>query len=281
MFTTENPMQRFITAARSLAAIAAAVLSMAAAPALADTDYTDHWQNPAQNGWGVALTQGTNAIFTEIFHYNAGGQPTWFGGTMYRIADGHFAGTLYTVSGDYFGHMPYDPSLFTVTLAGSMDFRASDPSHAQFTFTNNGVTVTTPVERITLDAISVAGDYLGAFIQNLSSSCNASGQPSTDYVSAQFKVAQSSLPGGTVTMQFVDVAQPFAVFYTMQGAATQHGKVLDIPSAAYASPQSSFTPLHVYDLRRTANGGIEGRWKTISGTSDQCVDEGRFSGVLQ
>jgi hypothetical protein len=269
------------TAFRRLAAIGGAALSIACAtPALADTDYTDHWQNPAQTGWGVALTQGTNVIYAEIFHYDSSHSPTWFGGTIYWIADGHYAGTLYTVAGDYYGHLPYDPALFHATVAGTMDFLASDPSHATFTFTNNGVTVTTPVERLSLDSLPVSGAYVGAFAQTLSSDCTG-GSALVHEIPAQIIVGQTSLPGGTVTINFKDVTSPFGLLYTMQGAATQYGKVLDIPSAAYSNPDSSFTPLHVYDIRRTANGGIEGRWKTISGTSDKCVDEGRFAGVAQ
>jgi hypothetical protein len=274
-------MHRFITAAKSLVAIGAAALAMAATPALADTDYTDHWQDPAQTGWGVALTQGTNVIYTEIFHYNAGHQPTWFGGTIYRVADGHYTGTLYTIAGDYYGHFPYDPTLFTATTAGTMDFQASDPSHAQFSFTINGVTVTRSLVRLTLDGLSLSGAYFGAFMQSLSSDCTGGAGPIVHYQASQIVVGQSSVPGGTVTIQFVDTATPFGVLYTMQGAATQFGKVVDIPSAAYSNSIQSFTPLHVYDIRRTANGGIEGRWKTIGGTSDKCVDEGRFSGVVQ
>lgn len=274
-------MHDCFTALRRLAAIGTAVLSIACGtPALADTDYTDHWQDPAQNGWGVALTQGTNVIYTEIFHYNASGQATWFGGTIYRIADGHYAGTLYTVAGDYYGHMPYDPTLFNATVAGTMEFLASDPSHATFTFTINGVTVTTALERLSLDPLPVSGAYVGAFVQTLSSDCTG-GSALTHEIPAQIIVAQTSLPGGTVTISFKDVTSPYDLLYTMQGAATQYGKVLDVPSAAYSNSQGSFTPLHVYDIRRTANGGVEGRWKTISGTSDKCVDEGRFAGVAQ
>jgi hypothetical protein len=278
---TENPMPRFITAARALVAAGASALALAAAPAQADTDYTDHWQNATQKGWGAALTQGTNLIYTEIFHYNSGDAPTWFGGTMYKVADGHYSGNLYTVTGDYYGHVPYDPMVFNAVLAGSMDFLASDPNHATFTFVINGVTVTTSMERFTFEALSIAGDYFGAFIQTTSSACNSDGQQHVDYIPSQIRIGQTSLPGGTVTIQFTDVVQPFGLFYTMQGAATQFGKALDIPSAAYANPVSTFTPLHVYDIRRTANGGIEGRWKTIPNTSSSCVDEGRFSGVLQ
>jgi hypothetical protein len=267
---------------RRFAAIGACALALAAAaPAMADTDYTDHWQNPTQTGWGAALTQGTNLIYTEIFHYNAGDAPTWFGGTLYKVADGHYSGSLYTVSGDYYGHKPYDPTVFTAVQAGSMDFLASDPNHATFTFIINGVTVTTAMERFTFEGFSVAGDYFGAFIQQLSADCNQSGVASVDYVPAQISISQSAVPGGTVTIQFSDVTSPYPLFYAMQGAATQYGKVLDIPTAAYANPDQSFTPLHIYDLRRTANGGIEGRWKTISGTSDKCVDRGTFSGVNQ
>jgi hypothetical protein len=275
-------MQHRFPALRRFAAAAVAALSIACAtPALADTDYTDHWQNPTQTGWGAALTQGTNLIYTEIFHYNAGDAPTWFGGTLYKVADGHYAGNLYTVAGDYYGHVPYDPTKFNAVQAGSMDFLASDPNHATFTFIINGVTVTTAMERFTFEGLSIAGNYLGAFVQDLSSSCNQSGQASTDYVPSQIVISQSAVPGGTVNVRFSDVASPYGTFYTMQGAATQYGKVLDIPSAAYASSQSTYTPLHIYDLRRTANGGIEGRWKTISNTSDKCVDQGRFSGVVQ
>ncbi|HXU50593.1 MAG TPA: hypothetical protein VN789_01010 [Casimicrobiaceae bacterium] len=274
-------MHRFFTAARLLSAVGAAALAMAAPPALADTDYTDHWQDPAQKGWGIALTQGTDKIYAEIFHYNSSHQPTWFGGTIYRLADGHYAGTLYTIAGDYYGHFPYDPTLFIATTAGTMDFQASDPSHAQFSFTINGVTVTTAIERLTLDGLSLSGAYLGAFVQNLSSDCTGGAGPIVHYTLSEIVVGQTSVPGGTVTIRFLDTSAQGNLYYMMQGAATQFGKVVDIPSAAYSNPGSTFTPLHVYDLRRTANGGIEGRWKTISGTSDKCVDEGRFSGVAQ
>jgi hypothetical protein len=277
-----NPVRqlpRILSCAVSCVALSFAVL--AAPPARADTDYTDHWSNPAQTGWGVALTQGTNAIYTEIFHYNAGHTPVWFGGTMNKISDGHYGGALYTVAGDYYGHLPYDPSVFSAVVAGSMEFIASDVNHAQLTYSINGVTVTTPLTRLALDAVSVAGPYFGTFVQTLSSDCNNGGPASIVYVPAQILVSQPTLPGGTVTITFIDASPPNATLYTMSGTATQFGKVLDIPVAAYANLSASFTPLHIYDLRRTANNGIEGRWKTIENNNDPCVDEGRFSGVFQ
>src|SRR5665213_3332 len=261
-----TPFPQFLR--RTLAAATFMLALLAGAAAHADTDYTDHWSNASQNGWGVALTQGTNDIYTEIFHYNAQNSPTWFGGTMYKLTDGHYAGALYTVAGDYYGHVPYDPTAFSAVVAGTMDFNASDANHAQLSFSVNGVTVVTALTRLSLDPISAAGSYFGAFIQSLTSQCNVSGNASTDYVPAQIVISQPSLPGGTVAIEFRTVSSPSSLYYTMSGTATQYGKVLDIPVAAYASPDSSFTSLHIYDLRRTANNGIEGRWKTIGGTSD-------------
>jgi hypothetical protein len=273
-----NPARQL---SRTLSCVAFLFALLAAPQARADTDYTDHWSNPAQNGWGVALTQGTNAIYTEIFHYNAGNSPVWFGGTMYKIGDGHYGGALYTVAGDYYGHLPYDPSVFSPVVSGSMEFIASDVNHAQLTYSINGITVVTPLTRLTLDAISLAGSYFGTFVQTLSSDCNSSGNASVDYVPVQILVSQPTLPAGAVTIEFIDASPPNSTLYTMSGTATQYGKVLDIPVATYSNVSATFTPLHVYDLRRTANNGIEGRWKTIDNSDDHCLDEGRFSGVIQ
>ncbi len=267
--------------ARALALGALLVSPLAVPLAAAEAvDYTDHWSNPDQNGWGVALTQGNNAIYTEIFHYGGDGKPLWFGGTVYRLTDTHFQGALYTVTGDYFGHTPYNPSLFTATVAGAMDLVFSDTNHGTLTFSVNGINVTTPVQRLSLDAIPLSGNYLGAFVQDLSKDCNQSGNASTDYVPSQVIVTQTGSPG-TVYIEFRDVTSPYGTLYTMYGAATQIGKAFDIPVATYGNTQQTFTSLHVYDLRRTSNGGIEGRWKTVAGTSDTCVDQGRFSGVTQ
>ncbi|MEO8847411.1 MAG: hypothetical protein ABI440_02100 [Casimicrobiaceae bacterium] len=255
------------------------MVALACTPAQADTDYTDHWSGgTTQGGWGVALTQGANLIYVEIFHYDSGHNPVWFGGTVYKVTDGHYSGALYTVSGDYYGHTPYDPTLFHAAAVGTMDFIASDPSHALLTYSINGITILAPIERLTLDSIALAGNYLGTVVQGLSADCNSDANASTDYVSAQILVSQTASPG-TVTFELRDTVSPFETLCTISGAATQSGKVLDIPIAKYSCGGVTFTSLHVYDIRRTANNGIEGRWKTVAG--DSCVETSRFVGVSQ
>ena len=264
---------------RTLAAATFMLALFAGAAAHADTDYTDHWSaGSTQAGWGIALTQGENLIYVEIFHYDVNHNPVWFGGTVYKITDGHYSGALYTVSGDYYGHVPYDPTLFHATAVGTMDFNATDPSHALLSYSVNGVTVLTQIARLTLDAIPLAGNYYAAIVQNLSSACNSDNTASTNYLPVEMIITQTGSPG-RVTFDLRDTVSPFETLCTMSGPATQDGRVLDISKAAYTCNGNTFTSLHMSDIRRTANQGIEGRWKTNAG--DNCVDTGTFVGVPQ
>lgn len=253
--------------------------ALVAAPAFADTDYTDAWwAGTAQNGWGLAFTQNDYAIYTQFFHYDANHNPTWFGGTIYRQSDGHYNGAMYIVTGDYYGHMPYDPTLFHATAVGSIDFLPTDAGHGQLSYTLNGVTVLTQIQRLTLVNIPLAGNYIGYVVQTLSAACFGSGGDQTDYVAAQIIVTQSGAPGN-VGIDLRDTISPFDTLCSMNGPATQIGRTFDIPTAAYQCGGVPSTPVHVYDLRRTANGGIEARWQSVPGNS--CVNSARFVGIGQ
>lgn len=272
-----SSLLRLMGRAMTCAALFLAVL--ASSPAMADTDYTDAWYGgDSQSGWGLAFTQADYAIYAQFFHYDANHNPVWFGGTIYRVSDGHYNGALYTVQGDYYGHMPYDPTLFHSTPVGTIDFNATDASHGLLSYSINGVTVLTQIRRLTLVDIPLAGNYFGAAVQTLSADCNSDGIASTTYLPQQILVTQTGTPG-TVTIELRDIDAPYDTQCTMSGNATQTGKVFDIPLAEYSCHGNSFTPLHVYDVRRTANNGIEGRWQTVAG--DSCVDTGRFAGVIQ
>ena len=64
----------------------------------------------------------------------------------------------------------------------------------------------------------------------------------------------------------------------MEGPATQHGKVLQLPSAAYqcANGVSATT---VIDSLRLLDDGIEGHWRATLQAS--CIQQGRLAGVKQ
>ncbi|HEY5365794.1 MAG TPA: hypothetical protein VIL19_04915, partial [Casimicrobiaceae bacterium] len=154
----------------------------------------------------------------------------------------------------------------------------TDPSHALLSYSVNGVTVLTQIARLTLDAIPLAGNYYAAIVQNLSSACNSDNTASTNYLPVEMIITQTGSPG-RVTFDLRDTVSPFETLCTMSGPATQDGRVLDISKAAYTCNGNTFTSLHMSDIRRTANQGIEGRWKTNAG--DNCVDTGTFVGVPQ
>ncbi|MEP7064130.1 MAG: hypothetical protein ABI881_17200 [Betaproteobacteria bacterium] len=268
-------LDRLLPRALSCAALSFALLAVS--PARADTDYTDAWfGGSAQGGWGLAFTQADYAIYAQFFHYDASHNPVWFGGTIYRVSDGHYNGALYTVNGDYYGHMPYDPTLFHATPVGTIDFNATDASHGLLSYSINGVNVLTQIQRLTLVNIPIAGNYYATISQSFSSAC--SGGATTDFGSLQFVITQTGSPGN-VSVELRDTVAPFDTLCTMTGAATQAGKVIDIANATNACGGTTFAPLHLYDIRRTANNGIEGRWQTLPG--DACVNSARFVGIIQ
>ena len=270
----------FVRAARrALAGFAVASALVVGAPAHADTDYTDAWfGGAAQGGWGLAFTQNDYAIYAQFFHYDVNHNPVWFGGTIYRVTDGHYNGALYVVSGDYYGHMPYDPTLFHATPVGTIDFNATDASHGDLSYTINGVTVLTQIQRLTLVNIPLTGNYVASVVQNLSAACNSDNNATTDYITVEMIVTESGSPGN-ITFELRQAVAPFDTLCVMSGPASQDGRVFDLPKAGYECGGTTFTSLHMSDIRRTANNGIEGRWQTIAG--DSCVDTGRLAGVLQ
>ena len=66
--------------------------------AAAKANFTALWSNPADPGWGLALSHRGGAMFGVLFTYDAENRPTWM--VMSRgkqLAPGQFAGDLYRV----------------------------------------------------------------------------------------------------------------------------------------------------------------------------------------
>jgi hypothetical protein len=55
--------------------------------------------NPAESGWGVALTQQTNIVFVTIYTYDANGTPIWYVASNCAVAGEGCSGKLYRVTG--------------------------------------------------------------------------------------------------------------------------------------------------------------------------------------
>jgi hypothetical protein len=80
------------------------------APSNWGRDATDLWWNPAESGWGIALTQHGSTLFGVWYTYDDTGQPLFvFMPAGIAGTGGQFAGDLFTAQGSWFGG-PYDGS---------------------------------------------------------------------------------------------------------------------------------------------------------------------------
>ena len=88
------------------------------------TDRSDlWWGGAAQNGWGIAVLQQVNTLFSVWFTYDANGAPTWFvmpGGTWTSATT--YEGRVYKTRGAPWVGVNYDASRFQATEVGGYRF---------------------------------------------------------------------------------------------------------------------------------------------------------------
>lgn len=260
------------------AGLALVLLVLTSGARAQDSDYTDIWWavGASEAGWGVNFAQNETAIFATFFVYDTDKSATWYGGTMYRLANGSYSGALSAATGPYFGAPTFDPAQVVIVPVGTLSFTPTNPRRGQLVYTVGTVTVTKTIERQTLVSIPVAGVYLGAIAGEVTG-CTNSSQNSTFIRTMQFIVTQSGSPGN-VRLDFENTTN-FALVCRMDGAAVQVGRVLAMPTTAYACTGGFNATADVSELRRTANGGIEARWRAP--LSGGCVETGRLSAIRQ
>lgn len=114
-----------------------------------DRSYTlnlqDLWNNPAEPGWGVNLTQQDDILFATFFTYEADGRPLWLVMSRGDRTSSGFSGPLYRMSGPPFNSSPWVPG--APTQVGTMTVAATHGNSATLTYTFGGVTVTKQIQR--------------------------------------------------------------------------------------------------------------------------------------
>ena len=106
------------------------------------------WGGPSQNGWGLTIVQQYRTMFIAWYTYDAQGRPTWFvvpGGTW--VGNSRFTARAYRASGVPWAGVPFNAGGVSLSDVGSITLDFQDASHATFTTTIDGVTVSRPVER--------------------------------------------------------------------------------------------------------------------------------------
>ena len=115
----------------------------------AHVNYQDlWWSGPAEDGWGMSITQHGGTLFAALFVYDAQGRPVWyvFPGGAWNAARTQFSGALYQPTGSPFS--AYDVSRFNVGPAvgnATLTFTAQDT--ATLTYTINGVSGSKSIRR--------------------------------------------------------------------------------------------------------------------------------------
>ena len=115
----------------------------------AHANYQDlWWSGPAENGWGMSITQHAGMIFAALFVYDAQGKPVWYviPGGSWNAANTAFTGSVYFPAGSWFAS--YDVGRFNVGApvgTATITFTARDS--ATLSYTINGVSGTKAISR--------------------------------------------------------------------------------------------------------------------------------------
>ena len=124
--------------------------------------YADIWWNPNESGWGVTFSQQQATIFATFFIYGTDGKPYWVTAQLAgaNSTATEFNGPVYTVTGSPYPQQ-FDASKTSVTQVGTARVVFSSGVKAALTYSINGTQISKSIERQTLSAIPLAGNYSG------------------------------------------------------------------------------------------------------------------------
>jgi hypothetical protein len=107
------------------------------------------WSGASENGWGMSLVQHGDALFANVFAYDAQGVATWYvmPSGSWNAAHTAYTGNLYLPKGSAF--YAYDARRFDAGASvGTMKLTFASPNEATFDYTINGVTGRKSISRI-------------------------------------------------------------------------------------------------------------------------------------
>jgi hypothetical protein len=119
-------------------------------PALGDfANYSDlWWGGGTQNGWGIAVLQQFNTLFSVWFTYDAAGAPTWYvmpGGIW--TSSTTYEGRVYKTGGAPWVGVNYDATHFHADEVGAYRFEFNGSNAATFHYTVEGRSGALPLVR--------------------------------------------------------------------------------------------------------------------------------------
>jgi YVTN family beta-propeller protein len=111
-------------------------------------NYTDLWWNPAESGWGMAITHQANVMFLAWYVYDDNGNPTWYVAPNCGVSaqgDG-CAGRLYSTTGPPFGRN-FDPTQVHTVDRGLVVLTFTDGNNGQIKYLVENIFLTKQITR--------------------------------------------------------------------------------------------------------------------------------------
>ena len=93
--------------------------------------YTGLWNTPAENGWGVTVTQQGSILYSTIFTYDRDGRPNWMIATCQLKADKTCSGGLIQPDqgAPFWAWNAAEPTIETI---GGIRWTFTNTDHADF-----------------------------------------------------------------------------------------------------------------------------------------------------
>ena len=114
---------------------------------------SDLWWNPAEAGWGLAVSQQYSKVFAAWYVYDAAGHPQWVvmpdSTFTYGYTNGYaatFRGDIYTTSGPP-SMGPFDPARVTTIRVGTASIAFASRAQGSISYTAFGVAASRPLSR--------------------------------------------------------------------------------------------------------------------------------------
>lgn len=256
-------MKMLRTTVLAMAVGAPGVLMAAVPPA----NYADHWNNAAEPGWGLSITQNADILFGALYIYDTGSLPTWYSGTLTFVSENggtrSYSGALFKTSGPALGQ-PYNPALLTYRQVGTMTIEFPDDAHGLLTYTIDSIGATKSIERFTFAPNQITGAYVGSMSDVTFGCANPANDGKVSSDPGPFTIA---LENGQTVMRFPGC--------TVNGTFTQQGQVGTI-QGTYGCTNGGNGTIK-YTGIRSEKGGIVGSY--VGRDDFNCSFRGNVGGM--
>ncbi len=110
-------------------------------PPATSFNFTGHWHNASESGWGLTIAHQGNVLFPNWFTFDNDGKPLWFGmiaGATLQ-ADGSYSGAIYRLRGVPFNLINGSPAFTSSSIVGQGKMLFTGADRLRFDYTVNGI----------------------------------------------------------------------------------------------------------------------------------------------